>query len=423
MIELSESEQIIYMANAILIANSDSSLSPRELAALEEIRSTLGAKKGSLTAARKAVESGTYAVSRCGDFATQVNNLADMLYICFVDGELSKKEQGIVTEFSQSIGLTEGQFDLMLKNALERVSKRTATVSCPKCSTDADSKAKFCPNCGAPLSNSAEEPLKTDFEIPLSGHAIEFSESTAANFPKALELAKKAPKFETCVRGKKTWYLAHWPEQSFVEVAQLADLLSGIRNRRYYDNGSEVPWDEVFAFVWCAEQRGAAYKPVEYCFGKDENQINPWGCKQVRFEWTEWARWFSYGQFKKTGLLKSTYTWVFDKERIRHEVMTNLHHYQRCPHLRIHLVDAVLKSIPDEIEISSSAGWKYSRAYEEVPGSLKVVEIDNSSGYEYKTEYFADGVRPIGLSVLRQVLTKAFSEAQVSDIKLDQLTK
>jgi hypothetical protein len=423
MIELSESEQVVYLANATLLAFSDSSLSPRELAALEDLRSKVGAKKGTLNAARKAVESGTYTLSKCGGFAVQVSNLADMLYVCFVDGEFSDKERALASDFSKSIGLTEAQFELMVKNALDLQSRLSLTVSCPKCSTTADAKAKFCPNCGAPFSNITEESVKTDFEIPKVGHAIEFAESTAANFPKALEVAKKAPKFHTCIRGKKNWYLAEWPEESFVDVAHLADELGGIRNRRYYHNGSEVPWDEVFAFVWCAEQRNSAYRPIEYCFGKGDNQINPWGCKQIRFDWTEWARWFSYGQFKKSGVFKNTYTWVFDKDRIRHEVMTNLHHYRRCPHLRPDLVEAVLKALPEEVEISPASGWKYGRAYEEVPGSIKVVEIENSSGYEFKTEYFADGVRPIGLTTLRQVLTRAFAEAKVSDIKVDQLVK
>ena len=423
MTELSESEQVVYLANTIILANSDFLLSAREVAALEEIRSKIGDKKSSLNAARKVAESGNYTLSKCGGFTTQVSNLADMLYVCFVDGELSEKERLIVSDFSHSIGLTEAQLELMLNNALELVSKLSLKVSCPKCSTDADTKAKFCPNCGAPLSNTTEESFKTDFEIQKSGHGIEFAESTAANFPKALEVAKKAPKFDTCIRGKKTWYLAHWPEEAFIEAVRLADELAGIRNRRYYYNGSELPWDEIFAFVWCAEQRNSAYRPIEYCFGKDENQINPWGCKQIHFDWTEWARWFSYGQFKKSGVFKNKYIWAFDRERIRHEVMTNLHHYRHCPHLRSELIESVLKALPEEVEISPTSGWKYNHAYEEAPGSIKIVEIEKSYGAEYRNEYFADGVRPIGLSALQQILLKAFSAANISDIRVEQLAK
>jgi len=287
MIELSDTEQVTYLANVVSVAYCDSSLSPRELAALEEIRVKIGAKKGSLTSTRKAVESGAYTLSKCGDFAAQVNNLSDMLYICFIDGELSDREQATVSKFSEAIGVAPAQFELMLKEAMSRVSKLSFKVSCPKCSTEADSRAKFCPNCGTALSNTAEDAVKTDLEIPKSGHTIEFSESTAAGFPKALELARQAPKFESCIRAKKTWYLASWPEEAFIDIARLADALSGIRNRRYYHNGTEVAWDEVFAFVWCAERRNSAYRPVEYCFGKDENRVNPWGCRHINLDWTE----------------------------------------------------------------------------------------------------------------------------------------
>lgn len=420
---LSDSEQVVYLANAMFMAHSDSSLSPRELAALEELRSKISAKKSTLNTARKTVEAGTYTLSKCGGFATQVSNLADMLYVCFVDGEFSEKERVLTNEFAKSIGLSDSQFDLMVKNAIESQSKSSFTVSCPKCSKEADSHSKYCPNCGTPLSNMEDESIKTDFQIPTSGHAIEFPESTAANFPRALTAAKKAPKFETCLRGKKNWYLAHWPEESFEQVSHLANELSGIRNRRYYHNGSEAPWDEVFSFIWCAEQRTSAYRPIEYCFGKDENQLNPWGCKQIRFDWTEWARWFSYGQFKKSGVFKSNHTWVFDKNRIRHEVMTNVHPYRMCPHLRVDLIEAVLNAMPDEVEISPTTGWKYSRAYDEVPGSIKIVEVEKSSGFEFKSEYYADGVRPLGVTVLRQILSTAFAKAQVSDLRVDQLVK
>jgi hypothetical protein len=346
-----------------------------------------------------------------------------MLYVCFLDGEFSDKERALAIEFSKSIGLTETQFELMVKDALDLQSKLSLELSCPNCSTKADAKARFCPNCGTQLSNIIEESTKTYFEIPKTGHVIEFSESNAANFSKALEIAKKAPNFQTLLRGNKNWYIAAWPEESFIDVVRLADELGGVRNRRYYYNGSEVPWEEAFAFIRCAKQRNSAYRPTEYCFGKDENRINPWGCKQIDLYWTEWAQWFSYGKFKKSGFFKSTYTWVFDKERIRHEVMTNLHYYRRCPYLRPDLIEAVLKVLPEEVEISPTSGWKFNRTYEETPGSIKIVEIERSSGYEFKTEYFADGVRPIGLSVLRQILIKAFAEAKVSDIKVDQLLK
>jgi len=420
---LTEQEQIIYLANTLFVANSDATLSPKELAAIEEIRTIIGAKKNALTIARKTVESGNCTISTCGDFATQINNLSDLLYICYVDGDLSEKEKVLVNKYSKSIGITQDQFNTIQREALERVNSLSLKITCPKCSAESDSKIKFCPNCGMALSNIPDESIKTAFEIPKTGLAIEFSESTAAGFQKALEYAKQASKYDSCERSKKNWYLAHYPENSFESATQLAGLLSGIRNKRIYENGVEVDWGTVFSFVWCAERRKEAYKPVEYCFGKDENRINPWGCRQINLEWTDWAQWFSYGGFKKIGMLKNKYVWVFDKERIRHEVLTNMHKIRRCPYLRSSLIEAVIKALPDQVEVSPTVGWRYNRGYQEVPGSIKIVEIEKSNDFEIKNEYFSDGVRPLGFIALRQVLSSAFAEATVNDITIDTLTK
>lgn len=420
---MTETDHVIYLANATYIAHCDSTLTPKELAALNEIRTTIGAKKGALNSARKVVESNVYALAKCGNFATQVSNLSDMLYLCFVDGELSEKESSVILKFAENIGLTHQQVNMMIEEARERASNLTFKVTCPKCSKETDVNAKFCPGCGTTLTNSSEDDVKTGFAIPSAGHSIEFAESTGAGFPRALELAKSAPKFETCVRSKKTWYLASWPEDDFASLISLADALSGIRNRRYYYNGSEDLWNEVFAFIWCAAQRASAYKPVEYCFGKNDNRINIAGCIHARLEWTEWADWFSYGSFKQNGIFKKTLLWVFDKERIQHEAMAKIHRYRRCPYLRLALLEAVIRALPDEVEVSPNSDWKYNRVYDDGPGCVKVVEIEKSGGSEYKNEYYSNGVRPRGLSAFHQVLLKALTEGRITDINLNELIK
>ncbi|MBI4478411.1 MAG: zinc ribbon domain-containing protein [Acidobacteria bacterium] len=419
---LSEQEQISYLANVAYLARADGVLSPREQAAIEEVRADLEAKKGTLNAAVKAVDSGTYSPAKVGFFAVQVANLADMLYVCFVDGDFDESESIIVKKFCEQISITGDQLKLMMSDAIARADKTSLTVKCPACSNSASGSAKFCPSCGGPIGKPEEAAAKLAFEIPASGYAIEFAESSAGGFPAALEFAKSAPTLKTCVRNKKTWYLAGWPERSFAEVIRLARFLGGIRNRKCYQNGSEVPWEDLFGFVWCAQQRDTAYRPNEYCFGKDENRLNPWGCKQARMDWTEWAAWFSYGQFKRAGIFKGKDIWVFDKARIRHEVLTNLHRFRFCPYLRPGLVDAILSALPDEVEVIPQGPWKYSARYDEVPGSIKVVELRRVGNVEIKDEYFADGVRPFGVGILEEVFKRAFAEAGLKDVASSQFT-
>jgi tellurite resistance protein len=51
--KLDEQDQITYLANVIFLANADGSISPKENAALEEMRTAIGAKKSTFNAAMK----------------------------------------------------------------------------------------------------------------------------------------------------------------------------------------------------------------------------------------------------------------------------------------------------------------------------------------------------------------------------------
>lgn len=63
---------IHYLANVILIAQADNALSPREQSALEQIRTTIGAKKGELSKATKLVQGKSYALTKVGRFSDQI---------------------------------------------------------------------------------------------------------------------------------------------------------------------------------------------------------------------------------------------------------------------------------------------------------------------------------------------------------------
>jgi hypothetical protein len=279
---------------------------------------------------------------------------------------------------------------------------------CPSCGSGSDMDARFCPKCGKSLDPAAVDAMvQSELKIPSVGLAIEFPESTAALFPKALEIARTSSGFQTCKKNKKNWYLAVYPSNALMEAIPLSAALSGIRNRRLYLDGKETPWNEVFGFVWCAERRAAAYRPVEYCFGGDENRLNPWGCKQANMEWTEWSRWFCYGKWEKSGMLGGKIQWRFDKERISHDLATNLFRFRFCPHLQTELSDSVLKYIPDTITPQSDPNWGFRRVSEEMPGSIKVTVKEKLGGSSYETEYWSDGVCPKGLQGFKDVLIKA----------------
>jgi hypothetical protein len=106
---LDEEDQISYLANVIYVAHVDGAVSPRATAALEEIRGSIGATKNTYEIARKRATSGAYSLADIGNFTAQVSNLADMLYVCAIDQEISDTKKQLISTFSKSTKLTDDQ--------------------------------------------------------------------------------------------------------------------------------------------------------------------------------------------------------------------------------------------------------------------------------------------------------------------------
>lgn len=413
-------EDISLMANIIQIAHADGKLTSSEQALIETVRKDLGIKKGDLSAAQKLVDSGSYTIKPVGTFSAQVKNLELALHVAYSDGDLGPVESEMVAAFSAAIGLSQEQLERMRAEAIAQAS--SSGPHCSSCGAENSADSKFCSKCGNNLA-VAEPDVQVKYEIPRVGMTIKFAESTGASFPKALELAKAASEFQQCVKNKKTWYMANFPSGKITDAIPLAEALSGLRNRALYIDGQEQQWDEVFSFMWCSTQREQAYRPVEYCFGKDDNRINPWGCRQARMEWTDWANWFCYGQWEKSGFIGKKVQWRFDKNRIKHELATNIFRFRYCPYLNTRLFELVLQGLPDVVQPGADSDWDYHQNYTEVPGAVKVVQTEHSSGMSFTNEFWADGVRPKGLKVLAEILVKAFMEMKADPSPVRALLK
>jgi len=413
-------DSIPFMANIAKVAHSDGTLSAIELGQMEAIRKELKFKKSDFNAAVRLVQNGDYSITLVGSFADQVKNLEAILRVAYADDDLNDFELKFINEFRVAIGIHQEQLDKLSNEVISSL-KQQGKI-CPSCGDENAADSRFCAKCGANLDTTIQD-IKVQFEVPRSGITIEFADSTAASFPKVLEIAKSKEGYQSCLKDKKTWHLVVFPSGQVSDTLPLAEALSGIRNRRLYVDGEEKHWDEVFGFVWCSSQRGSAYRPFEYCFGKDENRLNAWGCKQARMDWTEWARWFCYGRWEKVGVLGKHLQWRFDKEKIRHELTTNLYRYRFCPYLNTALSEAVLRHFPDTVDPVSGPDWDYHQQYEEVPGAIKVVQKDKSEGFVISNTFWSDGVKPKGLRVLADILTKAFHDLGIAPTSVKALLK
>lgn len=417
---LSDEDKVIYLANLVAVSRADKGVSPNEIHAIEEAQKRISARKTDLKKADTVAQAEGFSPTPIGPFSTRIANLEDMMLISLADGVLDQAEKPLILEFARRIGITNDQLQIILSEVRQSLSEPDATRACPSCSAKVPRQAKFCPSCGTSLDQSDKAAsVAVEYSIPSVGIAVEFAESTASGFADAVRRAKAAPENAECLKGKKTWYMAAWPRDQIAEVAKLANDLKGMRNRKVWVDGQESPWDDVFGFSWCLERQNTAYRPSEYCFGIDEKRLNLWGCKNARLDWAKWADWFSYGVFKKAGFLKGGHTFVFDKQRIRHELETNLFRFRYCPKLNFRLIDAVLSQLPDEVDVTPNGQWGYKEEYDASPGSVKVQERVVQDGYTYTKEFHSSGVVPRSPEVGLQILKKALQTGDVdsSEVK------
>lgn len=411
---LDNEQKVRYLMNVIGLARSDNALSPKESDAIDLIQTTIGARKTELNKAYKMVEGENFSPEVIGAWSDQIKNLEHIIYVALIDGSIHANEKSYILSFAKQVRLSQDQLNLIISDVKRFIASNTKDVKCPSCGAGFTASAKFCPDCGSNIvAMEASQSVSVSYDIPASGVTIEFAESSAANFGMAMKAMRSAPINGECTRAKKQWYMACWPKQKIADAFELINNLKGMRNRSVYVDGEERQWNDVFDFVYCANARKAAYRPNEYCFGIDEKRLNIWGCRKAGMDWNEWASWFGYGQYAKSGMLDRTVIFAFDKTRIRHEIELSLHSCQLCPHLRFDLIESVLKEFPEQVTPSQAGEWRYKRDFNENPGAIAVKETSRRGGMTFSDEYYSSGVAPSSVYVGLAILKRAFQHCQV----------
>ena len=73
---------------------------------------------------------------------------------------------------------------------------------CPTCGTESEADSRFCPKCGGSLDSKLQD-IQVEFQIPKSGIAIEFAQSTAAASLKLWILLKRHKVIRTVRKVKR----------------------------------------------------------------------------------------------------------------------------------------------------------------------------------------------------------------------------
>lgn len=241
---------------------------------------------------------------------------------------------------------------------------------CDKCSAGITEGAKFCPQCGDPVTDADKVVVPVERDQPATVE-ITFGRSTSAGFSRATEICKNIPSYIVYGEGKEEQHKVTLPITEVELVINLYELVGSWKSSQMLINGHvATKKDLTYYGVGCFRSRQKAYKPEQYCFGERQNENNIWGCKRLNMPIYEWGGgWLDYGSFDTSGV------WHFDKDRIRHELEIALKENQLCPALNRSRVLETLEKLPATINPKADKNWAYRTSYEEVGGNYKEVAV------------------------------------------------
>lgn len=185
---------------------------------------------------------------------------------------------------------------------------------------------------------------------------IEFGRSTSANYQAAVDLAKKAPKYEETGEGKTVRHAATYPVEEITAAQELLRLVGYWKSTSFLVDGEVHPSNRVFQPLSCYIERMRAYRPDEYCFGRgdaSDYNDNDLGCLHCGVNIYAWDGLKGFGQMDRSGIF------TVDKERLTFEVMRNLVDYELCPALDVESLRKRLDRIPDQINPKQQRSWEY----------------------------------------------------------------
>ena len=257
---------------------------------------------------------------------------------------------------------------------------------CDKCNAAISEGAKFCPQCGDPVTEAdiANAPI---LEGSPANVEISFGYSSSANFETAVNICNNLPTHEIIGEGNRATHRVTLPITETELVIRLFELVGSWKSSRMLINGQPATKKDLTYYgVGCYRTRIKAYKPEQYCFGEREYEANIWGCKRMNMPISIWGGgWLSYGTMSKSGV------WTFDKDRIRHELQIAIKENELCPILNRKQILETLDKLPESINPNVDPGWEYTTTYEDTSdGSYRQV---------------ATGIKPVPKNVNKYVIS------------------
>ncbi len=226
---------------------------------------------------------------------------------------------------------------------------------CDKCGAHIDSGAKFCGQCGDPVTE-ADIPKKalSSNAIPLA--VITFGYSSSANYPKAQKLCEHIPTYQVIGEGKQAEHQVTLEVTEIALIKKLYDLVGSWKSSQMLIGGKQcTKKDLTYYGLGCYQNRQQSSNPDNYCNEVTHWNDNIWGCLRMPTIDVEQLSWnlSVYGNLNKKG------QWVLDQKRLQQDLMSSIKENELCPRLDREHIMSVFQKLPDYIDPKTDKRWQY----------------------------------------------------------------
>lgn len=239
---------------------------------------------------------------------------------------------------------------------------------CDKCSGSIPDEARFCPQCGDPVTEAdvvvMDVSAHEEAEVEIS-----FGWSSSGSYAKAVAICERVPSYECSGEGKDIQHSIKLPITEVELLVNLYELVGSWKSSTMLVNGLQESKSALTQKgMGCYRKRLKAYDKQRYCFGEQPYELNIWGCKRLGLPLYSWGGgWLEYGHLDTQGV------WHFDKARLQHELQSATSDFGLCPALDRQQVLETLSRLPDTINPRNDPAWAYVTRHEEVRGKWQEV--------------------------------------------------
>ncbi|MDY6904108.1 MAG: zinc ribbon domain-containing protein [Thermodesulfobacteriota bacterium] len=262
-------------------------------------------------------------------------------------------------------------------------------LKCDKCGAGINNGAKFCSQCGDPVTE-ADKVTVPQADGKVADVEITFGKSTSANYAKAVAICENLPTYTVSGDGNQIQHAVTLPVTEIDLIVNLFDLVGSWKSSKMLINGqAATKKDLTYGGLGCFQGRQKAYDPAQYCYGESAWDCNIWGCKRLNMPISSFGGgWLDYGRFDQSG------TWMFDKNRIRHELEAGLKENDWCPVLDKRRVLETFEKLPDGVNPKRDPRWDYQTRYQKVDGRYQDVAVGIRPVVEEMSFYVLGDYKP-----------------------------